>query len=189
MPSRKDMDAAMVRANETLRRIPGDLVLGLGVENMWDEVFYERAKAGTVQGYGDGPAFLFELHPREIPPGLMDQIFAFRRAGRQPVLAHPERYEPLWDNVSLVEQLAQECALLVDLGAVAGRHGKRQEKAARHLLKNGLAHAVASDVHTVEDLQGTAEGIEWIRRKLGEQALEMLLSTNPRRILDGEHPS
>lgn len=162
--------------------------LALGAENMWDEVFYERMQAGTIPGYDDGRAFLFELPPTTLPTGLEEHVFRIRVSGALPVMAHPERYQPLWQAPELVARLAVHCALVVDLGAVAGYHGKQQGKVARSLLERGIAHAAASDAHAPEDVRVAAEGMDWIRRRLGEDALVRLLDQAPRRILAGEHP-
>jgi tyrosine-protein phosphatase YwqE len=61
-------------------------------------------------------------------------------------------------------------------------------KTSRRLLEDGLAHAVASDVHTAEDQRTVAAGMAWIRKRLGQEALDRLLSDNPRQILAGELP-
>ncbi len=164
------------------------LDLRLGAENMWDEVFHSRSRAGTIPPLGDGPAFLFELPVDALPVRFEEQIFQFRRQGLLPVMAHPERYQMLWDDQETVQRLAGECALLVDLAALVGHHGKPQAKAARWLVENGLAHAVASDVHTPDDLRGAAEGIAWIEKKLGSPTVMRLLCDHPREILAGRHP-
>jgi protein-tyrosine phosphatase len=160
----------------------------LGAENMWDEVFYERVQAQAIPSYDDGAAFLFELPVTMLPAALEEQVFRIRMSGALPVLAHPERYQPLWQAPELVERLAEQCALVVDLGAVAGYHGRGPGKMARRLLEDGIAHAVASDAHAPEDLRPVAEGMDWIRKRLGEDALARLLDERPRRILAGEHP-
>ncbi len=163
--------------------------IGLGVENMWDTVFYERMQAQAIPGYNDGRAFLFELPvTASLPTALEEHVYRLRMAGYLPVMAHPERYEPLWQAPDLVARLAAQCALVVDLGAVAGYHGRPQGKLARRLVEDGTAHAVASDVHTPEDVLVAAKGMMWIRKHVGDAALARLLDENPRRILAGEHP-
>jgi len=185
MPSRAAIDVALdaVRAG-----CAPDLQLRLGAENMWDDVLFDRIKAGAVPSYDDGDAFLLEIRPAELPVGIVDELFRLRMAGKAPVLAHPERYERLWDKPELVEQLRRHCAFVVDLGAVAGYHGKKQQKVARQLLEDGLAAAVASDAHTVEDVRVAAEGIAWIEKRLGKAAVTRLLDDGPRAILLGELP-
>jgi protein-tyrosine phosphatase len=165
------------------------LRLALAAENMWDDVFYRRAEIEEIPSYDDGPAFLLEfpLGP-QLPVGVFELLFKLRMKGRLPVIAHPERYEPLWKDESLVDKLRRECALVIDLGAVAGYHGRKQGKVARAWLKKGLAHAVASDAHSIADVQVAAEGMAWIRKKLGQRELDRLLGDGPAQILAGEHP-
>lgn len=162
--------------------------LRLAAENMWDDVFYQRAASDTVPGYRETPAFLFELPPPLLPPGLIERLFGFRRAGKLPVLAHPERYHALWDDDELARSLRRHCAFVLDLPAVGGFHGRRETKAARHLLEEGLAAAVATDAHRVGDVQQAAAGLAWIEKKLGHAAVVRLFDHAPRAILAGELP-
>src|SRR3990167_1388970 len=141
--------------------------LRLGAENMWDDVFYRRVTDDALPSYRGTTAFLVEIPPPLMPPGMADQLFRLRMAGKLPVLAHPERYHALWDDDALARSLRTVCAFVVDLGAVAGFHGRRETKAARHLLESGLACAVATDAHQVGDLQQAAAGLAWIEKKLG----------------------
>lgn len=166
----------------------GPVRLRLAAENMWDDVFFERSQRGAVPSYDDGPAFLVELRPAELPLGLGDHLFRLRMAGHLPVLAHPERYVQLRDDAARVDQLRREIAFVVDLGAVAGYHGKAEQKAARRWIEDGIAHAAASDAHTPEDVARAAEAIAWIRKRVGPAAVTRLLDDGPRAILAGELP-
>jgi protein-tyrosine phosphatase len=56
------------------------------------------------------------------------------------------------------------------------------------LVEEGLAHAVASDMHSPDTRDTVGGGIEWIRKRLGAEALTRLLEEHPRRILAGELP-
>ena len=174
-------------ALEALRQ-PRHPTLRLGAENMWDEVFYRRVTDDAIPSYRGTPAFLVEIPPPLMPPGMADQLFRLRMAGKLPVLAHPERYHALWDDDALARSLRNVCAFVVDLGAVAGFHGRRQTKAARHLLETGLACAVATDAHQVGDLQQAAAGLAWIEKKLGAAAVTRLFDHAPRAILAGDLP-
>lgn len=164
------------------------LSIPLAAENMWDPVFFERMQSKRIPSYDDGDVFLFELPISALPVGLLDHLFQLRMTGTLPVMAHPERYQPLWKDRDTLHQLAEQCAMVVDLGAVAGYHGRKQAKAARKMLQQGIAHAAASDSHSPTDVRVAAEGIAWIRKKLGEAAVTRLLDENPRRILAGDHP-
>ncbi|HTR53604.1 MAG TPA: CpsB/CapC family capsule biosynthesis tyrosine phosphatase [Kofleriaceae bacterium] len=172
---------------ERLRK-PQHPTLRLGAENMWDDVFYRRAQDGTIPHYRDTNAFLVEIPPPLVPPGMIEQLFKFRMAGKLPVLAHPERYHALWDDDAFASELRRHCAFVCDLGAIGGYHGRREMKQARHLLEKGLACAVATDAHQLGDLQQAAEGLRWIDKKLGHTTTVRLFDHAPRAILAGELP-
>jgi protein-tyrosine phosphatase len=182
-----DLIEATLTKLESVRR-PQHPTLRLAAENMWDDVFYQRASEDKIPCYRGTVAFLVEIPPPLMPPGMIDQLFKWRMAGKVPVLAHPERYHALWDDDDLAARLRNHCAFLIDLAAVGGFHGKREMKAARHMLEKGLATAVATDAHQLGDLQQAAEGLRWIEKKLGSAAVERLFDHAPRAILSGELP-
>ena len=186
LPSREQI-AASLASVERLRK-PGHPALRLGAESMWDDVFLQRLAEDKIPYYRDTLAFLVEVPPSLLPPGMVDQLWKLRLRQNVPVLAHPERYHALWDDDALARSLSRVCALVVDLGAVGGFHGKRETRAARHLLETGIACGVASDAHQVGDLQRAAVGLSWIDKKLGHAAVVRLFDHAPRTILSGELP-
>jgi protein-tyrosine phosphatase len=188
LPSREAIDStfASVRA-EAQAQFPA-LALGLAAENFWDEVLHERLQRGGLPAYPGGKAFLFEVNPQLMPPRLENTLFELRIGGRLPVMAHPERYVAVQQDLERAEAIGRSAALLVDLGALDGAHGRDAMKAARRLVESGLAHAAASDVHTAEDQRPVAAGMAWIRKRLGPAALTRLLAEGPRAILAGELP-
>ena len=188
VPTREQIDAAHAELRAALDGAGVALDLRLGAENFWDELFLERIGQRAQPSYTGGRAFLVEIDVRVAPPRLEDMLFQLRLQGPLPVLAHPERYAAFWSAPQRLEAVGRTAALLVDLGALDGAHGKRPCEVARKLVAEGLAHAVASDVHSLSDARGAAAGISWIRKKLGDKVLTRLLDENPRRILQGELP-
>lgn len=172
---------------ETLRKSHHP-TLRLAAENMWDDVLLGRIQSGTIPSYAGSRAFLVEIPPSLMPPALADQLFKLSRTGVVPVLAHPERYVALWDNDELARSLRRVCAFQIDLPAIAGFHGRRESKQARHLLELGLAAVVATDAHQVGDVQQSAQGLAWIDKKLGHAATVRLFEHAPQAILAGELP-
>ena len=187
LPSRDAIDAAFRQLGEATGG-QTRFVVGLGAENFWDGTFLGRMQTGQIPGYDGGPAFLFEVPPPLMPAGIEATLFELRLAGKLPVMAHPERYHAVQAQIERAEALGQTAALVVDLAALDGAHGRAQMKAARELLTRGLAHAVATDIHSPQDLPGIAAGMAWIRKHLGPGALETLLADNPRRIIAGDLP-
>jgi protein-tyrosine phosphatase len=186
LPVWGDVEARFARL-EAVRK-PHHPTLRLGAENMWDDVFYRRALENTIPSYRGIQAFLVEIPPPLMPPRMVEYLFDMVRAGKLPVLAHPERYQALWDNDALARSLRRVCAFVIDLPAVAGFHGRRETKQARHLLELGLVAAVATDAHQVGDIQQAARGLAWIEKKLGSGTVDRLFDQAPRAILRGEMP-
>jgi protein-tyrosine phosphatase len=144
--------------------------------------------ARRLRPHQGGPALLLEVPTQQTPPALEEVCFRLRVKGFVPLLAHPERYGDLMANTRRLEALAEHAALVVDLGSLAGSDGFWVQRAARRLLKQGLASAVASDVHRPEELGQVKGGLDWIRRKLGEDTLRRLLRDNPGELLAGRWP-
>lgn len=188
MPSRAAIDAQHGALSAAATAREPTLSVGLAAENYWDEVFHARLSQGGLPCYPGERAFLFEVNPQMMPPRIENTLFDIRVGGRLPVMAHPERYLAIQEDVSRAEAIGRSAALLVDLGALDGAHGRPAKKTARRLLEEGLAHAAASDVHSPEDQRAVASGMAWIRKRLGLPVLEQLLAHNPRAILSGELP-
>jgi protein-tyrosine phosphatase len=179
--ARADVEAALAVAQTRV-------ALRLGAENFWDELFLRRTVAGEVPSYTGERAFLVEVSPVATPPNLEEQLFRMRARGKLPVLAHPERYHGLCRQPDRIAAVGRTAALVVDLGALAGAHGPRAEDSAQWLVREGLAHACASDVHDADDARAAARGIEWLQRRVGGAGVRRLLEENPHRILQGELP-
>jgi len=187
LPDWSLVEATFTTVMEQLRK-PHHPTLRLGAENMWDDVFYGRLIAKQIPHYRGTPAFLVEVPPPAMPVRIVDELFKLRMAGSLAVLAHPERYHALWDDAELTRDLRRVCAFAVDLGALGGFHGKREMKAARALVQDGLATCVATDAHCVGDLQQAAVGLAWIDKKLGHATTVRLFDHAPRELLAGNLP-
>jgi protein-tyrosine phosphatase len=188
MPTAEQIIEATAQMKAALAVNNGHIQLDVAAENFWDGVFHDRLAAGTVPAYPGNKAFLFEVEPRLMPPRIEDVLFQIRVSGYLPVMAHPERYRGVRADISIAEKLGRSAALLVDLAALDGSNGWTEKRIARKLVEEGLAHAVATDMHTMKDAKRAAAGLDWIRKRMGDEACQRLLADNPRRILAGELP-
>ncbi|HEY0714642.1 MAG TPA: CpsB/CapC family capsule biosynthesis tyrosine phosphatase, partial [Polyangia bacterium] len=189
LPTRAAIDEAFAALKDAVADAFPNLTLTLAAENFWDEVLAERLQTQTVPCYGNSSAFLIEIPPPIKPPRLGEQLFELRMRGLLPVMAHPERYVAIQKEPERAEALGRTAALVVDLGAIDGAHGRAEMKTARFLVEEGLAHAAATDIHTPNDQRAIAAGMAWIKKRLGDGALHRLLAEHPRRILHGEFPA
>lgn len=165
---------------------PGMPVLGLGAEHFFDDVVFGLFRDGGALPYPGGHAALVELPPEAIPRGLERCFFDMKVRGTQPVLAHPERYRPLFKRTDPLDALVEAGALpLLDIMSLVGRYGRRPKGAAERMLKEDVYYAACSDAHRPSDIALVSNAIRRLRDLVGDTRTEELLAQNPRKILDG----
>jgi protein-tyrosine phosphatase len=90
------------------------------------------------------------------------------RSGLTPLVAHPERTEPVLARPELAHELAERWPLQVNASSLLGRHGSEIEELAWELLD--VASVVASDGHRLTRPPRLDEAYERVRERMGEEA-------------------
>ena len=81
------------------------------------------------------------------------------RAGLTPLVAHPERTDPIRERPELAHELAERWPLQVNASSLLGRHGDEIEELAWRLVENGEVAVVASDGHRLEPSGAARRGL------------------------------
>ena len=158
----------------------------LSSEHFFDDIVFQRIVGGDALPYPGGHAVLVEFPSRAFPLRVADRFFDLMRRRVRPVIAHPERYEPVWSDPSVLDPLLDGGAvLLLDVASLAGKYGRAPRKAAEQLVEAGYYQAACSDAHGVKDVKDVAEGIKRLFDQLGEEEASFLLVDGPREILEG----
>jgi protein-tyrosine phosphatase len=159
----------------------------LGAEHFCDDLFWQLFERGEALPYTGGKAMLVELPPESLPLGLEDRIFRMRVRGLQPVIAHPERYTPMFGSSAPLARLVELGAVaLLDLMSLTGKYGRKPQRAAERMLKDDLYYAACSDCHRPSDVAVVQQSIERLTKLTSPARTEALLAEHPRRILRGE---
>ncbi|MGI8801974.1 MAG: tyrosine-protein phosphatase [Solirubrobacteraceae bacterium] len=116
--------------------------------------------------------------------GVCDHL---RSRGYGLVIAHPERAGNLLDDGGLPrlrEQLDDGAVLQINVCSLLGNHGLAIQEAAVHLLRNGLAYAIASDAHPATRDHTARLGLE-LALRAGASSVQAwrLTQANPRFLL------
>jgi protein-tyrosine phosphatase len=161
--------------------------LSLSAEHHCDELFLQLFQAGELLPYPGGRALLLEFANESFPLGIEELTFKLRLKGLTPVVAHPERYVPLFKRTDPIDRLLeQEVAFQLDVMALVGKYGRNARHAAERMLEEGVYAIAASDCHRPDDLERTREAIERLVELVGKAEAQLLLGENPARLLAGK---
>jgi protein-tyrosine phosphatase len=115
----------------------------------------------------------------EVPfPGpasdLVELAEHIERAGLTPLVAHPERTEPVLERPELGGELAERWPLQVNASSLLGRHGAQIEQLAWRLVEDGSVSVVASDGHRLSRPARLDEAYELVLARVGEDVARPL---------------
>ena len=108
--------------------------------------------------------------------------------GVVPVITHPERNPVLRESTPRLERwIDSGCLLQITAQSLTDRFGKEAHNATWNWLRKGMVHVLASDAHdTVHRPPRLDLAHAKVTEKLGADAADMLLISNPGAILRGE---
>jgi len=183
---RASLEASYAAMAGRVEREPGLPAVGLASEHFFDDTVFQRLMAGQGLAYPGGHALLIELHAELFPLRFADRVIDLRRRKLRPVLAHPERYAPVWEKHTLLDPILDAGAvLLMDVAALVGKYGKKPQKTAETLLEAGYYYAACSDAHRPADVAEVRQGIIRLAALAGREEAEFLLCEGPLSILEG----
>jgi protein-tyrosine phosphatase len=160
--------------------------VGLSSEHYFDDIVFQRLMKGDALPYPGGKAVLVEFPNDAFPARIGDRFFDLRMRRLRPVLAHPERYRPVWKDRTVLDPfLDSGVVLLLDVAALAGKYGRAPERAALELLEDGYYIAACSDAHRAKDVEDVARGIARLEKLVGQEEAAYLLREGPLAILNG----
>lgn len=192
---RAGLQAAFERMRPHLAADPELPAVHLASEHFFDEIVFQRLVQGEGLPYPDvhldmrsskprRRGVLVELPTQTFPARLDRRFFDLGKAGLRPVLAHPERYQPVWkDDTCLDPLLDAGACLLLDVCALVGKYGRASQKAAEKLLDEEAYEAACSDAHRPEDADIVVEAIAALEKRVGAAEAERLLGAGPQGIL------
>jgi len=167
--------------------LPVDLKLGSEVffsERIFDWINEPWATFGGARKY-----LLFELPLFEQRLPVSDFIFRLQIQGIKPILAHPERYLYLRNQVRLLEQWHEQgCIFQINAGSLTGSLGTTAQQFGRELLERHMAELVASDAHDDErrSFSELTRARDLVETLIDEEYRERLFVSNPRRVFNGQ---
>ena len=159
----------------------------LSSEHWLDDVVFKRLTTGLALPYPGGRAALIEWTPDALPLRVEARLFDVRSHGIVPVIAHPERYQPVWDDDTCIDGwLDVGACLLLDVCSIVGKYGRYAQKAALKLLEDDAYEAACSDVHRPDDIRDVERALRRLEELVGVRERDRLFIDGPRAILAGD---
>lgn len=165
-----------------------DVRLYPGIEYDLDETLARRildrpGKAGFV---------LVDMGFWGVPEDLVGLLGSVRETGVEILLAHPERNGKLCRMPDLLRSLQTSGVRFTgNLGSLSGYYGRQIRRDCRALLKEGKYWAMATDLHSPEQLTWIGRGLDELGKLAGRKGFRELLYDNPikvaRSVLEGTH--
>ncbi|MBI5234557.1 MAG: tyrosine protein phosphatase [Deltaproteobacteria bacterium] len=127
-----------------------------------------------------GRYIIIEFPPDVVPPNWQGFLSNIQKNGLIPIIAHPERNPWFSANPdALCEPVRNGAMVQITAMSVTGGFGKEVRTFSKYLLKNNLAHIIASDAHSA-DLRPAclSEAVRRASQLIGEQkALSLVIDT------------
>src|SRR5216684_716312 len=148
----------------------------------------EDIQAGRLATLNGSRYHLLELWNNSWVPETERVIFELRAAGIVPVIAHPERYRVIQQDVERLYVLVRRGVLTqLTASSLVGQWGKTVRRCAQALLKKNLIHCIASDAHGLyKRPPSIRSGLRCAVQVLNRISVYQMIETRPASILNNE---
>lgn len=122
----------------------------LGQEIMLDKHSLKLCREEKLRGINGTRYMLIEFPMGKLPRDALDLIYELRLLNIKPIVAHPERYEYIYESpITVNDFLSEGCFFQINAGSLQGLFGKKVYNCAKLLVREGLANFIASDAHSI----------------------------------------
>ena len=130
---------------------------------------------------------LIEFLTYNLPDSHEQQFYNLKMAGITPIIAHPERYKFVQNDLNnVVRWLELGCLIMVDAGSVLKQFGDECFLAAESIIKNQWCHILGSDAHNDGRRNFCLkDSFNIVKNWLGDDAYPLVYD-NPRAVISGE---
>ena len=162
--------------------------LYLGNEIMIDEDIISLINKKEVSTINDTRYILVEFPMHNYNSNIENILFELVRNNYIPIIAHPERYTFIQNDISKVDRFIElGCILQGNYQSLFNRYGKKANKTLKELLKENKIMLLASDIHH----DSTDYRIEKTKKKLkrvikSKEKIEDLLINNFDKIINNK---
>jgi len=153
-----------------------DMQIEAAAEYYLDEQVYQMVEQNEEMLTFGKNFLLFETNFLNEPFNMKEFIFLATTKGYKPVLAHPERYLYLQNNLEKAEDLIDRGVLFqMNISSITGFYSKIVQTTAHKLIDKGWVHLLGSDCHHLQHVRLVEEAQQL---KYFQKALSLPLLNN-----------
>ena len=181
---------AALRSDSARRNSPSVRIF-TGMTNRLDTSLPDLVNAETVMTLNRTRFLLVEPPFNRLPSYIEDVIGRLLTQRLVPVLAHPERNSEFQRNPRRLQNLVDEGVIVqIASGSLTGLNGNGARRAAEQFIRRGIAHVVASEMHTKSAPRSPmlSDAFDIVSELVDEREAIDLFETNPDMILEGRSP-
>ncbi len=148
----------------------------------------DKLRAGEVLTLADRRRHVLLELPHELYPPLERLLDSLHGAGITGILSHPERNLGILTGRDVLWPLAQAgCLFQVTAGSLVGTFGPDVQQMAQWLVRQGLAHFVATDAHGIKVRRPLLRrAFDCVAKLAGYEVAVDLCCRNPAAVLAGK---
>jgi protein-tyrosine phosphatase len=165
-----------------------DLELVMGMETHIVPELPEMFKDGRALPINGTKYALVEMPFFGHPNYLEETLFGVQLLGIIPVLAHPERIELVQQRPEILRHFVERGMLSqITAGSLLGHFGADVRRFTENLVRNELAHVIASDCHFPDGPRspGLTAGLDAAAKLVGRDRAAQMVDEVPRAIVEG----
>ena len=137
---------------------------------------------------GSGKYILIEFSPNNIPQSQKQILFDLKMSGVTPIIAHPERYKSVQENLGAVyDWINAGCLIQIDCGSLLGEMGKKAKETSLAIINEECCHVLASDAHNDTNRNFCMkDSYDLVKITVSKKYADKLTWDHPYSIINGE---
>ncbi len=135
-----------------------DIQLAAAAEYYLDESLIAKLQRGEkLLTFGEN-YLLIETSYLNAPANFSDAIYLIKQSGYWPVLAHPERYQYLYQSFEKFEEMyEQNISFQLNTNSLLGYYSKPAQLYAKRMIEKNMVNFIGSDCHNMKHIEALAK--------------------------------
>ena len=166
-----------------------DIDLYLGNEIFMADNLLELLNNKQISPINNSRYLLIEVPLTGRINGVENYLFTLINHGYKPIIAHPERYQILQEDPSLIDKYIDMGVLFQsNYTSITGRYGLKAQKLVKMYLKKGYISFLGTDIHHGHShfYDDFPKAIKKISRIIGQDKINELSYINPLKVINNE---